>query len=232
MTDTWDRRSVPLLAGAMITCAELLKLKAFWDSVGRRWTIGTGFTTYLNGKPVRQGDTITAQQNAAMMTAKLAEYTVSITQAIAAPLTVSFAAALYDFDQNDGQGRLAGSMIAKMAEAGDLDAAGRQMNGWAMSNGKIELGLLRRCEYRRRLAIGEGTDPQTVYDQVWQLGATSLMPLYNRAFTEARAWGWTGSAPAAASALHERPATPPHAAPAPSETADDLNAAELAGGLT
>lgn len=37
--------------------------KAYWDKLGKVWTIGTGITRYADGTPVKQGDTITKEQN-------------------------------------------------------------------------------------------------------------------------------------------------------------------------
>lgn len=37
--------------------------KAYWDKLGKVWTIGTGITRYADGSPVKQGDTITKENN-------------------------------------------------------------------------------------------------------------------------------------------------------------------------
>lgn len=37
--------------------------KAYYDKLGKVWTIGTGITTYMDGTPVKQGDVITKEQN-------------------------------------------------------------------------------------------------------------------------------------------------------------------------
>lgn len=39
--------------------------KAYYDKLGKVWTIGTGITRYSDGTPVKQGDTITPERNEA-----------------------------------------------------------------------------------------------------------------------------------------------------------------------
>ena len=36
--------------------------KAYWDSIGKVWTIGYGTTHYLNGDSVKEGDVITKSE--------------------------------------------------------------------------------------------------------------------------------------------------------------------------
>jgi lysozyme len=42
-----------------LTRYEKFSPKAYWDSIGKVWTIGYGTTRYLNGVPVKEGDVIT-----------------------------------------------------------------------------------------------------------------------------------------------------------------------------
>lgn len=36
-------------------------MEAYWDATGRVWTIGKGTTTYADGTPVREGDTLSSE---------------------------------------------------------------------------------------------------------------------------------------------------------------------------
>jgi lysozyme len=51
------------IATTLVVKNEGYKPKAYWDSIGKVWTIGTGITHYADGSPVKQGDTITKEQN-------------------------------------------------------------------------------------------------------------------------------------------------------------------------
>jgi hypothetical protein len=42
---------------------EGFKSKAYYDKLGKVWTIGTGITRYSDGTPVKEGDVISAQKN-------------------------------------------------------------------------------------------------------------------------------------------------------------------------
>ena len=51
------------IAIPLIVQNEGYKPKAYWDAIGKVWTIGTGITRYADGTPVKQGDTITPEKN-------------------------------------------------------------------------------------------------------------------------------------------------------------------------
>lgn len=46
----------------LVSGAEGLRTKAYWDDTGKVWTIGKGSTTHPSGKPVKQGDVISPEQ--------------------------------------------------------------------------------------------------------------------------------------------------------------------------
>lgn len=52
-TPAWQR---------LISKSEGMRTNAYWDPTGKVWTIGKGSTTHPDGRPVKQGDTITQQQ--------------------------------------------------------------------------------------------------------------------------------------------------------------------------
>jgi GH24 family phage-related lysozyme (muramidase) len=47
---------------SLISGSEGMRTDAYWDSTGKVWTIGKGSTTHPDGRPVREGDTITPDQ--------------------------------------------------------------------------------------------------------------------------------------------------------------------------
>ena len=227
-TPVWDRKSVPTIAPALIRRVEGTRLAAYKDSTGVP-TIGDGSTFMLSGRRVQMGDRITSAQADELLAEQCDEWIVAVARSIAAPLTDAQAGALCSFVHNLGPNALDGSTLAKMANANRMDLAADQFSGWVVAGGVVSLGLMRRREYERQIFVGAMLESQAAYNAVWVMPEHTLLAYYQRAFTEARAWGWKGAAPAAASALHERPATLPHPTPPPTQTADDLNAAELAG---
>lgn len=46
----------------LVSGAEGMRTKAYWDSTGKVWTIGKGSTTHPSGAPVKQGDVIKPEQ--------------------------------------------------------------------------------------------------------------------------------------------------------------------------
>ena len=216
----WDRASVPALAGQLLDKVETVKLHAYLDSAGNP-TIGCGSRTMPDGRPVRLGDTVSAAQADALSNRQTLEWVGVISGVISAPIPIEWAAALISFVHNLGRGRLPGSTLAAMLNAGRLDLAGRQLNGWVLVDGRLNLGVMRRREFERRITLGQG---MAAYDPVWQLGEGELMPLYRQSFTDAAAFH-AGSkvAPGPSGTL-----TFAHSAVADDAETDALNAAQLA----
>lgn len=46
----------------LVSGAEGMRTKAYWDPTGKVWTIGKGSTTHPSGAPVKQGDVIKPEQ--------------------------------------------------------------------------------------------------------------------------------------------------------------------------
>jgi lysozyme len=51
------------IAIPLVVLNEGYKEKAYYDKMGKVWTIGTGITRYADGTPVKQGDVITKEKN-------------------------------------------------------------------------------------------------------------------------------------------------------------------------
>ncbi len=216
----WDRRTVPPVAVALLERVEGTRLRAYRDG-GGVWTIGTGSTFMPSGRRVQAGDAITEPQAAALLAIQCERWVTVVADAITVPLEQAQAAVLISFTHNLGPNALAGSMVAKMANAGRLDLAGNQLNGWVVSAGQRVLGLERRREYERRLFAAEVAEGLAAYGAVWAIGEAVLLPLYQRAFAEARAWGWGA----------ETPIGKPVAQQPTTVTTADLNDASAAGTL-
>lgn len=202
MADLWNRVSVPPAALTIVSKTEGCVLHPYRDGAGV-WTIGWGSTFDPAGMRVT-GAThpITQAQADSIRNGQLIRWVSAVTVSIPGDLTGNQAAALVSFTHNLGPNALDGSMIQKMLAAGNADLAGNQLNGWAVSAGKVVLGLLRRREFERRVWCDE--DPTSAYAAAWAMSEAELMPLYTRAFTEAAAWR------AAASPLIAAKQNPPH----------------------
>ena len=229
----WDRKSVPPAAVSLIQRCEGLRLVAYRDSGRGVWTIGNGSTHMMSGRAVQAGDRITPAIAADLLAEQCEVWAANLSKALTVPIPVCMAVALMSFEHNLGGGALDGSTMAAMANAGRFTLAQNQLNGWAIAGGEVELGGLRRREYERRIAAGAVTECQVAHDAVWVMQEPALMPLYQRAFSEATAWGW--KAPQPSKAVH---AGTPVGKPVPiasrAQSADDaetdaLNAAQLTG---
>lgn len=247
----WDRTSVPAIIKPWLRLVEKDVLTAYPDAGGVE-TIATGSTIMPNGSPVRPGDRVTQAQDDAMLDQQIISIRIpAIVKAIPAcvPLTESMAAMLIELTYNEGNGVLApGNVITEMLVAQLFDRGFGQYPGWciATQNGVRgpSLGLLRRREAGRRIALGAPVHP--TYEQVWQLGMAPLLPLYQAACKDAAAWRngvvtWEVHAvplpPAKTLPTAKAVAAPAlravHPAPVPSDNSvtDALNAASAAGTL-
>ena len=184
----WDRSTVPPLALALVRKAEGDRLQAYLDS-GKVPTIGTGSITMPDGSRVRPGGHITQQQDDAMLARQLGLWAGVVARVLPkrVPLTVEWAAALISFTHQEGPGALFGSVLADMLDAGLMEQAGQQLNGWVVAtvNGVRgpQLGIMRRMEAQRRIAFGAPLD--AAWHEVWALDDAVLLPLYHGACTEA-----------------------------------------------
>jgi lysozyme len=218
---TWDRKTVPGVALSLVSRLEGCRLAAYKDSTGVA-TIGVGSTYMLNGRRVQMGDRITQAQANELLTDQCEQWVRDIVADVSWPLNEMQASVLISFTHNLGGGAMQGSTLAKMLNAGRVDLAGDQLNGWAVAGGKPQLGLLRRREYERRLFHGEATEGQADYNAVWALGEAALMPLYQRAFAEAKAWGWNPqAAPIATPIVHPAPVPVASGAQSAADALDD-----------
>ena len=220
----WDRAKVPALAHALLDKIEQVKLQAYRDSAGY-WTIGCGSRTMPSGRPVQPGDRISQADADALRDRQARAWVAVVVGAVHVPLPVEWAAVLISFTHNCGPGALPGSTLAGMLNAGQATLAAGQLGGWVLAGGAISLGLMRRRELERRIALGADL---SAFDAVWRLTEADLMPGYRRAFADAAAFHHGAVvSPGARGTLHITAPTIPVDDSAATEA---LNAAQVAHG--
>lgn len=139
-------------AGADLTKSfEQCPLTAYWDALGKVWTIGWGHT----GPEVCEGLVWTQEQADAALANDYAGCEASVNQCVTVPLTQGEFDALVDIEFNVGRGAIEKSTLLKLLNAGDRAGAAAQFPEWDHAGGKVVVGLLRRrqAEEQEFLAI-------------------------------------------------------------------------------
>lgn len=139
-----------LLGQAITKSFESCKLKAYWDSVGRIWTIGWGTTNH-----VYEGMEITQAQADAWLMQHWEECEHMIAQLVEVDLTPNEISALIDFVYNEGIGRFHGSSMLKFINEGEMQRAVCEFVKWDIGDGKVEPGLLERRKAEAALFRGD-----------------------------------------------------------------------------
>ena len=177
------------LAASTLVAMEGLRLTAYRDGGGVP-TIGVGSTYRLNGTRVQMGDVLTHAQAMDLLDNQIDAWALAIGKTVAAPLPDGWAAMSVSFVHQFGVNSLPGSVLADMLNAGLLDRAGRQLNGWVIArvNGVKQpvLGIMRRMEAQRQIAAGAPLEPTRTH--VWGQGDAALRPLYQAACADALAY--------------------------------------------
>ena len=122
---------------------EGLKLKAYQCSAGV-WTIAVGNTTYLDGRRVQKGDTLTRTQAMTLFHSMLPNYEAMVLRNVKVPLKQQEFDALVSFFWNFGEGQLKKSGTIAALNAGDRARFLRGHLQWCNVNGQISPGVLRR----------------------------------------------------------------------------------------
>ena len=126
---------------------------AYWDSHGKKWTIGYGTTIYPNGTPVRQGDRITQQQAASILQDTINKTVVpAINNMVTSRINQYQLDALTSFAYNCGTGNLKKSTLLQMVNANPSDPAIRdEFAKWNRAGGKVLNGLVKRRQAEANL---------------------------------------------------------------------------------
>lgn len=144
---------VALTTTYLTTPWEGTKNLAYWDSLGRVWTVCTGET-----KGVKKGDRYTNEQCAAMLYETLErDYRQPLQKCIKGydRLPLSLQASLLDAAYNIGTGAICRSTAARRAEAGDYKGACGAVTWFNKAGGQTIRGLVLRRGYGDAQRIGE-----------------------------------------------------------------------------
>lgn len=185
----WNKSSPPIGARELLRSMEGDKLRAYLDSGGKP-TIGTGSTFMPQGGPVHMGQVITQAQDDALLDKQIMAWVSVIARAIQANLTHDAGSVLVSFIHQMGVNALPGSVLADMINAGLLNRAAAQLNGWviATANGVRGpvLGIMHRMETQRRMFLGAPLEPTKT--EVWAMPDAALRRLYAAACCDAAAY--------------------------------------------
>ena len=144
---------VALTATYLTVPWEDTKNVAYWDKLGKVWTVCTGET-----KGVKQGDRYTDEQCAQMLYATLEkDYRRPLQKCVRGydGLPLSLQATLLDAAYNVGTGAICRSTAARRAEVADYAGACRAVTWFNKAGGKTIRGLVLRRENGDAQRIGE-----------------------------------------------------------------------------
>lgn len=119
---------------------EQLRLRAYWDALGKVWTIGYGHT----GPEVREGLVWTRNQAMQALQRDVAAAEAAVNALVTAALTQEEFDALVDFVFNLGVARFKASTLLRMLNTGDYAGCASQFARWDYASGQVVAGLLRR----------------------------------------------------------------------------------------
>ncbi|POF29589.1 lysozyme [Roseibium marinum] len=127
--------------------------RAYWDRLGRVWTVCTGET-----KGVRKGDTYTDEECRDMLYRTLEkDYRQPLRNCVKGydGLPLSLQAAMLDAAYNVGTGAICRSTAARRAMAMNLAGACKALTWFNKAGGRTIRGLVLRREYGDKTRIGE-----------------------------------------------------------------------------
>lgn len=127
----------------IIRQSEGCELQAYWDKIGKCWTIGYGITQYPNGEKVKEGDTITKEYAEALLTDYLMKNVVPHLAKIPYAITLDQKRALCSLIYNIGWTRVSKSKLWQAILKKDYKNIFLEWN-WGISQAK---GLAKRRAY-------------------------------------------------------------------------------------
>ena len=130
--------------------------KAYKCSAGV-WTIGYGATYYMDGTPVKEGDTITKEEAEKLLDEMSEEkYGVYVDKYVTSDINPYQRDALISFAYNCGNANLKSSTLLKKVNTNPNDKTIRnEFLRWNKSAGKVLAGLTRRREAEAELYFTE-----------------------------------------------------------------------------
>lgn len=155
-----SKRAVGFMAGAVIAAAaaigahfEGVRLHAYHDIAGIP-TICYGHT-----KGVKDGETATPEQCKAWLEQEMAEANAKVHECIHGTMTLGQEVAFTDAVYNTGPAIVCGSTLQRLANAGDMDGACRQLPRWVYAGGKVVPGLVKRRRTEMQVCLGQEVTP-------------------------------------------------------------------------
>lgn len=129
----------------LIKAFEGCKLTAYKCPAGK-WTIGWGSTFYMDGSPVREGDTITQADADIMLQKTVDDFRTQVVRIVPGTLPAGAVDALTSFSYNCGVGALQRSTLLKVIKDNPLNLKGikEQFMKWTKGGGKVLPGLVNR----------------------------------------------------------------------------------------
>jgi lysozyme len=130
----------------ILKTSESCELQAYMDP-GGVWTIGWGNTHYMDGSPVKPGDTLTQDQADKLLEQSVPGYEEPVRQLVTSNINNFQYSALVDFTYNEGPQRLLTSTLLKKVNANPEDPTIRdEFMKWVYDNGQKLSGLVLRRE--------------------------------------------------------------------------------------
>ena len=124
--------------------------RAYWDALGKVWTIGPGFT-----KGVKEGDYMTDAEIDARLAEEIQGYERTVESACTVTPNENQFAAMVCLSWNIGMGAFKGSEVLKYHNQGDFKYAAAAFANWRRSGGKVVNGLIRRRAAEAKLYLTE-----------------------------------------------------------------------------
>jgi GH24 family phage-related lysozyme (muramidase) len=137
---------------AIIRRFEGCSLVAYQDPVGV-WTIGYGWTQPVDGEPIAANMQVTRAKALNLLAEHLQQYEQAVSRLVTVPLNQNQFDALVDFTYNLGGDALAGSMLLKKLNNGDINGAAGEFMQWVRAGGEILPGLVKRRKAERALFL-------------------------------------------------------------------------------
>lgn len=130
---------------------ESCKLEAYWDKLGKVWTIGWGHT----GPEVRKGLKITQARADQLLRDRLShEFTPGVLAVLSRSVKQHELDAMVDLAYNIGVEDFADSTLVLKFNRGETQATADEFRKWKFADGKPRLGLRRRREADRARFLG------------------------------------------------------------------------------
>lgn len=151
-----SKRAAGFIVGAVVAAAaaigahyEGMRTSTYHDVAG----IPTICYGHTHG--VHDGDTATPEQCHEWLQKEMADANAIVRRCIHVPLTMGQEVAFTDAVYNAGSAIVCGSTLQRMANAGDLEGACRQLPRWVYAKGKVIAGLVKRRHTEMQICLGK-----------------------------------------------------------------------------